>query len=164
MIRRAAATTGLIITATFAAPDALAHEAGAPADGKPAIETPAQSLVRKLPLDALKAPAPRRFSSSDYYVNPRVAVVMDEIRVYGQVEPEDYVKRVAPMQRFRNQLERDRPATPKETAQSVLCVIGLCGIYGPDGIPLEVTAAERSEQRLSQSTTQLNSQFRGTLQ
>lgn len=164
MIRRAAAATGLFLTASLSAPDASAEVAAPPADGKTAIETPAQSLVRKLPGDALKAPVTKRFSSSDYYVNPRVAVVMDEIRVYGQVEPEDYVRRVAPMQQFRNRLEKDRPMTPKEKTQAVLCVIGLCGVYGPDGIPPEVSAAERSEQRLSQSTTQLNGQFRGTQQ
>lgn len=163
MMRRAAAATGLFLTASLAAPEALS-QATPSADGKAPIDTPAQSLVRKLPADVIKAPAPKRFSSSDYYVNPRVAVVMDEIRVYGQVEPEDYVRRVAPMQQFRNRLEKDRPMTPKEKTQAVLCVIGLCGVYGPDGIPPEVSAAERSEQRLGQTTTQLNGQFRGTQQ
>jgi len=149
----------LDLRATPAAPPV--PTAGAPA--VPVAATPAQIFIRKLPPETAKAPEPKRFVN-DYYVNPRSAQVLDEIRVYGQVEPEDYVRRIPPMQKFRERLERDRPMTPKEKAQMALCIVGLCGIYGPEGIPLEGTAADRSEARLSQSTTQLNGQFRGTLQ
>ena len=107
---------------------------------------------------------PQRFSDAD---KKRVETItrLDEILVYGQVEPEDFVgAKKSPMMQFRERLERDRPMTPKEKAQLALCFIGLCGIYGPDGIPREPSLDERSEARINQSTTQLNSQFRGTLQ
>ena len=107
---------------------------------------------------------PQRFSVAD---KNRVETItrLDEILVYGQVEPEDFVgAKTSPMVQFRERLERDRPMTPKQKAQLALCFIGLCGIYGPDGIPREPSLDERSEARINQSTTQLNSQFRGTLQ
>ena len=90
---------------------------------------------------------------------------LDEILIYGTVEPEDYVgPKKAPFVQFRERLEKDHPMTPKEKAQLALCLIGLCSIYGPDGIPLEPSLAERNEARTNQSTTQLNGQFRGTIQ
>lgn len=165
---------GLLLSGWMMAPPATAEVPSAPAPTAPSApvtatpatataDTPARLFIRKLPPEAAKAPEPKRFVN-DYYVNPRSAQVLDEIRVYGQAEPEDYVRRVAPMQKFRERLERDRPMTPKEKTQLVLCMAGFCGIYGPEGIPLEGTAADRSEARLSQSTTQLNGQFRGTVQ
>ena len=90
---------------------------------------------------------------------------LDEILIYGQVEPEDYVgPGKAPLVLFRERLEQDRPMTPWEKIRLPLCLVGLCGIYGPDGIPREPGLEERNEARANQSTTQLNSQFRGTLQ
>jgi len=68
------------------------------------------------------------------------------------------------MAQFRERLEKDRPMTPKEKTQLALCFIGLCGIYGPDGLPREPSLDERREARSNQSTTQLNNQFRGALQ
>jgi hypothetical protein len=112
----------------------------------------------------LKAPAPRRFASGDY-VNPRTAILMDEIRVYGQVEPEDFVRRKqGAMAPLRARLENDRPMTPADKVKLALCFVGLCGVYGPDGLPREPSLDERNDARTNQSNAQLNSQFRGALQ
>ena len=90
---------------------------------------------------------------------------LDEIIIYGQVEPEDYVgPGKSPIVKFRERLDKDRPMTPREKAQLALCLIGLCGNYGPDGLPREPSRDERREARIEQSTMQLNSQFNGTLQ
>ena len=136
-----------------------------PAMASPAdpLDTPAQTAAKKLPEDFVNV-KPQRFSEAD---KTRVDTVtrLDEILVYGYVDPEDYVgEKKTPVMQFRERLERDRPMTPKEKARLALCLIGLCGIYGPDGIPREPSLAERSEARIHQSTTQLNSQFRGTQQ
>ena len=140
---------------------ALASEVAKPAEP---LDTRARTFIRKLPANAANIPTPRRFSSGDYQ-NPRTAIVLDEIRVYGQIEPEDYVgRKKTPLQQFHEHLERDRPLTPAEKTQLALCFIGLCSIYGPDGAPAELSAADRSEARLQQSTTQLIGQFRGSLQ
>ncbi len=130
----------------------------------PAVfDTPAQTATRKLPKEYIHS-TPQRFSKDD---QKRVEAVtrLDEILVEGRIEPEDYVRpKKAPMAQFRERLEKDRPMTPKEKTQLALCFIGLCGIYGPDGLPREPSLDERREARSNQSTTQLNSQFRGTLQ
>lgn len=127
------------------------------------LDTPAQAAAKRLPKVWVNQ-TPQRFSAAD---KARVDVVtrLDEILIYGQIEPEDYIgARKSPMMQFRDRLERDRPMTPKEKTQLALCFIGLCGIYGPDGTPIEPSLEARSEARLNQSTTQLNSQFKGTLQ
>ena len=127
------------------------------------LDTPAQTAAKKLPEDFVNV-KPQRFSEAD---KTRVDTVtrLDEILVYGYVDPEDYVgQKKTPVMQFRDRLERDRPMTTKEKARLAICLIGLCGIYGPDGIPREPSLAERSEARIHQSTTQLNSQFRGTQQ
>lgn len=128
-----------------------------------AMDTPAQTATRKLPKEFINA-TPQRFSKDDA---KRVAAVtrLDEILVEGRIEPEDYVgPKKAPMAQFRERLEKDRPMTPKEKTQLALCFVGLCGIYGPDGLPREPSLDERSEARTNRSTTQLNNQFRGALQ
>ncbi len=90
---------------------------------------------------------------------------LDEIFIYGQVDPEDYAgPGKSPIVKFRERLDKDRPMTPREKARLALCLIGLCANYGPDGIPREPSREERREARINQSTTQLNSQFNGTLQ
>jgi hypothetical protein len=91
-------------------------------------------------------------------------ILLEEIRIYGQVDPEDYVKRKAAFVAFRERLERERPLTPKEKAQMALCIIGLCGIYGPDGIPKEDSVAQRNEARKTRSSAEIHRLFRGTLQ
>jgi hypothetical protein len=127
------------------------------------LDTPAQSATKKLPRHLLSA-KPRRFSEAE---KTRIETVtrLDEITVYGYVEPEDYVApKKAPVMQLRDRLDRDRPMTPWEKIRLPLCLIGLCGMYGPDGLPREPSLDERSEARINQSTTQLNGQFRGTLQ
>ena len=144
---------------------ALSWPTGTPAIAPSAdpLDTPAQTAAKKLPRQFTHT-APQRFSKAD---KARIDAVtrLDEILIYGTVEPEDYVgPKKAPIVQFRERLEKDRPLTPKEKARLALCFIGLCGIYGPDGIPLEPDIAERNQARTIQSTTQLNSQFHGTIQ
>lgn len=89
---------------------------------------------------------------------------LEEIRVFGNVEPEDYVApKPPPMLVFRAQLDKQRPMTPKEMTQLGLCFIGLCGIYGPNGIPTEASIMDRAEDRKNATTMEL-SRVRGTLQ
>jgi hypothetical protein len=89
---------------------------------------------------------------------------LEEIRVFGNGDPEDYVApKPPPMLVFRAQLDKQRPMTPKEITQLGLCFIGLCGIYGPDGIPTELSAVDRAEDRKNATTVEL-SRVRGTLQ
>ena len=127
------------------------------------LDSPAQAAAKRLPKVWVNQ-TPQRFSAADK-ARADVVTRLDEILIYGQVEPEDYIgARKSPMMQFRDRLERDRPMTPKEKTQLALCFIGLCGIYGPDGAPVEPSLDARSEARLNQSTTQLNSQFKGTLQ
>ena len=143
----------------------LSSHAAATRDETPALDTPAQAAVKKLPKEVVNAPVPRRFATRDSRNDEiNAAVQMEEIRVYGQVDPEDYAKRNTAMQQFQNRLENDRPMTPKEKTQLALCLIGLCAMYGPDGLPREPTLAERGDARKNLSTIQLNTQFRGTLQ
>ena len=133
------------------------------AESVKSLDTPAQSAAKKLPRHLLNA-TPPPFSSAD---KSRIDAItrLDEITVYGYVEPEDYVApKKAAMVQFRNQLDRDRPMTPWEKLRLPLCLVGLCANYGPDGIPREPSLDERNEARINQSTAQLNGQFRGTLQ
>lgn len=123
----------------------------------------AKRFIQSLPTDK-NQPIAKNAPSVVEYTNPRAPIRLDEITVYGQVEPEDYVRRRNKMQEFRARLENDRRMTPKEKAQLALCLLGFCGLYGPEGIPLEGTAADRTEARVMQSTTQLNGVARGTLQ
>ncbi|MBL8522651.1 MAG: hypothetical protein JNN20_03065 [Betaproteobacteria bacterium] len=146
-------------------PSPSTSAAGASKDALPAaaMDTPAQTAAKKLPKDFVNA-KPQRFSAEE---KRRVETItrLDEILVEGQIDPEDYVgPKKAPMMQFRDRLEKDRPMTPKEKAQLALCFIGLCGIYGPDGVPVEPSRDAKRDERLNQSTTQLNSQFRGTVQ
>jgi hypothetical protein len=89
---------------------------------------------------------------------------LEEIRVFGNGDPEDYVApKPPPMLVFRAQLDKQRPMTPKEITQLGLCFIGLCGIYGPEGIPSEASIINRAEDRKNATTIEL-SRVRGTLQ
>jgi hypothetical protein len=90
---------------------------------------------------------------------------LEEIRVYGRNAPEDFVgPRKSPMMQFRARLEKDVTLSPAKKAQLALCFIGLCSIYGPEGIPRGDSPEVRADARLYQTTTQLSAQFRGTLQ
>ena len=142
------------------------HGAQASNDVDATLDTPAQAAVRKLPKEFINVAPTRRFSTRDdnEEAASMAAIRLEEIRVYDQMDPEDYVRRRTALQQFQTRLEKDRPMTPKEKTQLAMCFIGLCAIYGPDGIPREPSLAERSEARTNQSTAQLITQFRGTLQ
>ena len=83
---------------------------------------------------------------------------LEEIHVYGAIEPEDYVTpKRPPMLAFRARLERQRPRTPEEIVKGALCMLGLCA-----GLPPEVAPEQRTEARTRQSFTP--GFGRGTLQ
>lgn len=89
---------------------------------------------------------------------------LEEIRVFGNGDPEDYVApKPPPMLVFQATLDKQRPMTPKEIAQLGMCFIGLCSIYKPDGSPYELSAMDRAEDRKNATTIEL-SRVRGTLQ
>jgi hypothetical protein len=128
-----------------------------------ALDSPAQAAVRKL-----KAPEervrPTKVASAEI-AHPDLVTRLEEIRVYGRNEPEDYVgRKISPLMQFRARMEHDRPTTPWEKIRLPLCLIGLCGNYGPEGIPLGDSPEQRAEDRLSRTTLQSNGQFYGTLQ
>ena len=95
----------------LAGPAGAQNAVPAPSDVTPAIavpagplDTPAQAAVNKLPKPRLPM-SPQRFSEAD---KTRVEVVtrLDEILVYGQVEPEEYAgPKKAPFLQFRERLE-----------------------------------------------------------
>ena len=127
------------------------------------LDSPAQTAVRSLKTPAEKA-RPVRIAKAEI-AHPDLVTRLEEIRVYGRNEPEDYVgRKISPMMQFRARLERDVPLSPAKKTQLLLCMIGLCSIYGPDGIPAGDSPERRADVRLNQSTTQLNAQFHGTLQ
>ncbi len=83
---------------------------------------------------------------------------LEEIRVHGAIEPEDYVApKRAPMLEFRARLDRQRPRTPQEIVKGALCMVGLCA-----GLPPEVAPEQRTEARTRQTFTP--GFGRGTLQ
>ncbi len=89
---------------------------------------------------------------------------LEEMRVYGSGDPEDYVApKPPPMLVFRATLDKQRPMTAKEITQLGLCFVGLCGIYKPDGSPYELSAVDRAEERKNATTMEL-ARVRGTLQ
>lgn len=127
------------------------------------LDSPAQLALRKLRKPDAQ-PQPLRIPQAEI-AHPDLVTRLEEIRVYGRNEPEDYVgPRLSPMLQFRARLERDVRLSPARKVQTSLCFIGLCGIYGPEGIPLGDSPEARADSRLMLSTTQLNAQFRGTLQ
>ncbi len=112
----------------------------------------AESLKLPIKPDAPKRPAAENIQR------------LEEIRVFGNVDPEDYVApKPAPMLVFRATLDKQRPMSAKEITQMGMCFIGLCGIYGPEGIPTEASIVNRAEDRKNASTIEL-SRVRGTLQ
>ena len=128
-----------------------------------ALDSPAQAAMKKIATPVPGAPSLRVADAEK--IHPDLVSRLEEIRVYGRNEPEDYVgPRRSPMMQFRDRLEKDVRLTPAKRAQMALCLIGLCSIYGPDGIPKGDSPEARADARLYQSTSQLNAQFRGTLQ
>ena len=131
-----------------------------PAD---ALDSPAQAAMKKLASPATH-PRPLRIAEAEK-THPDLIVRLEEIRIYGRNEPEDFVgPKKSPMMQFRTRLENDITLPPSKKVQLALCFIGLCSIYGPEGIPLGDSPEVRADARTNQSTTQLNAQFRGTLQ
>ena len=127
------------------------------------LDSPAQVAMKRLTTP--DAPArPVRIAAAEV-THPDLVTRLEEIRVYGRNEPEDFVgPKKSPLMQFRARLEKDITLSPAKKTQLALCFIGLCGIYGPEGIPLGDSPQARADARLYQSTTQLNAQFRGTLQ
>lgn len=129
-----------------------------------AFDSPAQAAARKL-IHKTSNGAPPKRPAVGAKVHPDLVIRLEEILVYGRNEPEDYVgPKFSPLMQFRARLENDVPLSPAKKAQRVLCFIGLCSSYGPEGIPLGDSPERRAEARLIQSTIQLNGRFYGTLQ
>ena len=128
-----------------------------------ALDSPAQAAMKKLASPATN-PRPLRIADAEKK-HPDLIVRLEEIRIYGRNEPEDFVgPKKSPMMQFRAGLDRHKTLPPSKKVQLALCFIGLCSIYGPEGIPLGDSPEVRADARTNQSTTQLNAQFRGTLQ
>ena len=127
------------------------------------LDSRAQSAMKKISVPG-SAVRPLRVADAEKS-HPDLITRLEEIHVYGRNEPEDYVgPKKSPMMQFRARLEKDVRLTPAKKAQVALCLIGLCSFYGPDGIPEGDSPEVRADARLYQSTSQLNAQFRGTLQ
>jgi hypothetical protein len=169
----------VLLAASSAFADALQTAADAPTQfPQPALpESHARQHFKTLSKDALKAAAveARKEVRDEALKAPPKANAekrpaaeniqrLEEIRIFDKVDPEDYVApKTAPMLVFRATLDKQRPMTPKEITQLGLCFIGLCGIYGPDGAPVDSGAAYRQEARKDATTVEL-SRVRGTLQ
>ncbi len=168
-------TTGLLAVTllglalpVFARDDAPAIR-GTPVDVLAPIvfESPAQAAMRRLasPNGAGESVTRLQRIPEAEKNHPDLVTRLEEIRVYGRNEPEDFVgPKKSPMMQFRARLEKDVPLSPAKKAQLALCLIGLCANYGPEGIPVGDSPERRAEARLSRSTSQLNAQFYGTLQ
>ncbi|MEQ1516267.1 MAG: hypothetical protein ABL931_07245 [Usitatibacteraceae bacterium] len=132
-----------------------------------ALDSPAQIAFRKLAPAAAQTgaesgQAPIRVAAAEK-IHPDLITRLEEIRVYGRNEPEDFVgPKKSPLMQFRARLEGEVTLSPAKKAQLALCFIGLCSIYGPDGIPVGDSPERRAEARIVEST--LSRQVRGTLQ
>jgi hypothetical protein len=163
---------------------ATAAHAQTAAVGTPPLaipDSPARTVFKTLPKDAVKdvsretSAAPRAdalktpASVADAITRPAAENLqrLDEIRVFGRVDPEDYVARKPPpMLAFRQSLDKQRPMTPKEISLLLLCGLGLgglCAAYNEDGSLKEVNTDGRAEERKN-NTTLGESRTRGTLQ
>ena len=119
-----------------------------------ALDSPAQAAARKLADNTRNGLQATRLAP-EAKIHPDLITRLEEIRVYGRNEPEDFVgPKLSPLMQFRARLENDVPLSPAKKAQRALCFIGLCSIYGPEGIPLGDSPERRAEARLVQSTVQ----------
>ena len=117
------------------------------------LDSPAQVAMRQLYIKDANPRTPRL--SNEAKIHPDLITRLEEIRVYGRNEPEDFAgPKLSPLMQFRARLENDVPLSPAKKAQRALCFIGLCSIYGPEGIPLGDSPERRAEARLVQSTVQ----------
>lgn len=129
------------------------------------LDSPAATMIKKIPKDVVNSRAPKRFSQAELAEEIEAALRNpDEIRVFANRDPEDVVRKPTAFAQFRNKLEKDRPMTPAEVTKAVICFItGACAMeYGPDGAPIENTAYSRSERKIR--STLESSRMRGTLQ
>ena len=131
--------------------------------GPGTLDSPAQAAMRNLKTPEEKT-RPVNVAKAEI-AHPDLVTRLEEIRVYGRNEPEDYVRpKRPPLLQFRYHLaSASPPMTPWQKIRVPLCLIGLCGNYGPEGIPLGDSAEVRADERLKQTTLQ-SSQARGTLQ
>lgn len=122
------------------------------------FDTPAQRAMRAINSKS-EAPRPKRVAAAEVS-HPDLVARLEEIRVYGRREPEEYQRpKVAPMLQLRARLDRDIPLTPAKRIQGLLCIIGLCGMDFSEPSP-----ETRAELRLQQSTLDSIRSSRGTLQ
>ncbi len=131
------------------------------------LASTAAQMVKKIPASVLYASKPKRFSeAAAKEEEAALAKLTESITVIAERDPEDInVSKRPPMLAFRDKLDRERPSTPAEKAQLVLCLIGLCGRgYGPDGAPVENRAYTRAEKKVDKSSLELSKQFTGTYQ
>ena len=131
------------------------------------LDSRAAKMIKVVPKEIINAPKAKQFSMAAKYDDDlAVAKYIEEIRVYGEREPEDMTgPKLPPMLAFRDKLEREKTYTPKEITMMGLCFIGLCGLnYGPDGAPVEDRAFTRGEKGTNKSSLKLSRQFRGTYQ
>jgi hypothetical protein len=128
---------------------------------KTALKEVERESRKEIRAESLKLPTNQRAPKRPAAENIQM---LEEIRVFANGDPEDYVApKPPPMLVFRATLDKQRPMTPKDMTQLGLCFIGLCGIYGPDGIPTEASIMDRAEDRKNATTIEL-SRVRGTLQ
>jgi hypothetical protein len=122
----------------------------------------ARERGKEIPQEALKLPPKPN-------AEPRPAaeniLKLEEIRVFGKVDPEDYVPpKPAPMLQFRATLDAQRPATPYESTMLVVCYVIACIPYDKNGNPItDYDPAHRQLMRKNATTLEL-SQMRGTFQ
>ena len=165
MTRFCVGTNVAIIATAMMATLSYAEASNAPLSSTD-IESPSAAAIRKLPKESINTPTPKRFSLAEQREQElATARGLDEITVFGARDPEDVLKKLPPMLAFRARMDRERPMTPKEKTQLVLCLLGLCGAnYGPDGAPVEDKLFSRSELAAKRSTLEMSQQFRGTFQ
>jgi hypothetical protein len=131
------------------------------------IASTAAKMIKKIPRDVINAPKAKRFSNAAAAEeDAKLAGLTESITVVSERDPEDVnISKRPPMLVFRERLENERPSTPYEKAQTVLCIIGLCGRgYGPDGAPVENRAYTRAEKKVDKSSLEMSKQFTGTYQ
>ncbi len=131
------------------------------------LASPAANAIKKVPKEVINAPKPKRFSlEAKQDEDLAAARYTEEIRVFGDRDPEDVVaQKRPPLLAFRDKLARERTLTPKDITMMGLCLIGLCGAnYGQDGAPVEDKTIPRGERGAQKSSIEMIRQFSGTYQ
>jgi hypothetical protein len=122
----------------------------------------ARERGKEIRAEALKLPPKQNAETRPAAEN---ILKLEEIRVFGKVDPEDYVPpKPAPMLQFRATLDGQRPRTPYESTMQVVCFFIACIPYDKNGNPIiDYDPAHRQLMRKNATTVEL-SQMRGTLQ